>query len=81
MLETNMDKWEAQAITKGVLLGKREGKREGEALALQRLLTKRFGVLPVDIAQMVAAAGTEQIEAWLDRVQHRRFGRNLPAAG
>ena len=45
-----------------------KGKREGEALALQRLLTKRFGTLPADIAQMIAAAGPEQIEAWLDEV-------------
>ena len=70
MLETNMDKWEAQAIAKGALLGKLEGRLEGrlegEAFALQRLLTKRFGAIPVDVAQMIAAAGPEQIEAWLD---------------
>lgn len=76
MLETNIDQWKAKAIAEGILLGeqrglqigKLEGKLEGEALALQRLLTKRFGALPADIAQKIAAAGPEQIEAWLDRV-------------
>ena len=52
----------------GRIEGKIEGRLEGEALALQRLLTKRFGTLPVDIAQMIAVAGSEQIETWLDSV-------------
>ena len=30
---------------KGLLKGKQEGKLEGEALILQRQLTKRFGIL------------------------------------
>ena len=53
---------------KGRLEGKLEGKLEGEAQALQRLLSRRFGALPAEVAQQISAAEAEQIEAWLDRV-------------
>lgn len=45
-----------------------KGKLEGEALTLERLITKRFGPLPADVAQQINAAGAEQIEACLDLV-------------
>jgi hypothetical protein len=50
----------------GVQQGKLEGKLEGEALALQRLITKRFGGLPAVIAAQITAASQAQIEAWFD---------------
>ena len=43
-----------------------EGKQEGEALALQKLLAKRFGVIPVEITAQIANASLEQIEQWFD---------------
>ncbi|MFZ4539587.1 Rpn family recombination-promoting nuclease/putative transposase [Propionivibrio sp.] len=64
MLETNLDRIRANAIAEGVLLGK----FEAEALVLQRLLNKRFGPLPAEVAAQINAARPEQIEAWLDRV-------------
>ncbi|MFZ4539915.1 Rpn family recombination-promoting nuclease/putative transposase [Propionivibrio sp.] len=64
MLETNLDRIRANAIAEGVLLGK----FEAEALVLQRLLNKRFGPLPAEVAAQISAAGPEQIEAWLDLV-------------
>lgn len=42
--------------------------QKGEALVLQKLLTKRFGVLPTDAAGKIAAASAEQIDTWVDRV-------------
>ena len=45
---------------------KLEGRQEGEALALQKLLAKRFGVIPVEITQQIANASVEQIEQWFD---------------
>ena len=70
MLEANIDQWKAKAVAEGVLLGKREGKLEGklegEALALQRLLVRRFGPIPSAIAGQIASANLEQIETWFD---------------
>lgn len=45
---------------------KAEGVQQGEALALQRLLTKRFGAIPTGIAARLAAASVEDIERWFD---------------
>ena len=70
MLETNIDQWKAKAVAEGVLLGEQRGlqmgKIEGEALALRRLLSQRFGPIPVAIVERIAAADLEQIETWFD---------------
>lgn len=82
MLETNIDQWKAKAVAEGMLLGEQkglqigklegklegkiEGKIEGEAHALQHLLSRRFGAIPMDIVEQIAAADLEQIEAWFD---------------
>ena len=47
---------------------KAEGKAEGEALALQKLLQKRFGAVPPLVLARISAASLEQVEAWLDQV-------------
>lgn len=47
---------------------RREGIQQGEALVLERLLIKRFGVLPEDVRQRLTQASTEQLEAWTDRL-------------
>ena len=57
-----------QGMQEGKREGKREGKQEGEALALQRLLTKRFGELPVQLSARINEADLVQIEQWLDRI-------------
>jgi hypothetical protein len=46
--------------------GRQEGEKKGEALALQRLLTKRFGTISSDVTAKIAGATVEQIEAWFD---------------
>lgn len=47
---------------------KAEGRAEGEALALQKLLAKRFGVVPSAVTARIGEASGEQIDAWLERV-------------
>ena len=42
--------------------------QRGEALLLQRLLTRRFGALPNDIVGQIAAATSAELELWGDRV-------------
>ena len=60
MLETNIDRWEAQAIARGV--------QRGEAFLLQRQLTRRFGELSAAQQARLAAATPAQLETWGDRV-------------
>lgn len=62
MLGENIKSWFEEYEDKG----RREGRREGESLALQRLLSKRFGAIPSNITVQIASASVEQIEAWLD---------------
>lgn len=62
---------------------KAEGKAEGEALALQKLLQKRFGTVPPDVLAAISAASLAQIDGWLDRVLDgatldELFGRAKP---
>jgi hypothetical protein len=59
---------ERLGIEKGMQQGMQQGKLEGEALALQRLLAKRFGPLSAAIAAQIAAATPEEMESWLDAV-------------
>ena len=52
---------------KGLQQGLQEGKQQGEMLALQRLLAKRFGVIPVETVALLSHASLEDIERWFDR--------------
>jgi hypothetical protein len=40
----------------------------GEAVALLRILQRRFGVLPDDVAACLRSAPLSQIEEWFDRL-------------
>ena len=62
MLADKLEVWAKAYIEEG----KQEGKQEGEALALQKLLAKRFGVIPVGITEQIANASLLQIEQWFD---------------
>ena len=52
----------------GIQTGRQEGMQVGEALALQKLLTKRFGAIPAETIGKITTASTAQIDAWLDLV-------------
>ncbi len=56
------------AREEGIEIGKAEGKAEGAAAVLTRLLSKRFGPLSPDAAQRLQTATVEQLELWTDRV-------------
>ena len=47
--------------------GMRKGVQRGESIALQRLLTRRFGAIPAELATKIAGASLEQVEAWFDQ--------------
>ncbi len=48
--------------------GLNQGLSQGQAKTLLRQLTKRFGELPVEIAQRVAAASSTNLDLWTDRI-------------
>ena len=74
MLADRLEQWALAYIAEGELKGKQEGRQEGkqegrqegEMLALQRLLSKRFGTLPADITRSISNASVETIERWFD---------------
>jgi predicted transposase YdaD len=60
-----------EGLQEGKLQGLQEGElnglQKGEMLALQRLLAKRFGVIPMEIVALISQAPLEDIERWFDR--------------
>ena len=48
MLADKVEEWAKAYIAEGKQEGRQEGLQQGEVLALQRLLAKRFGVIPAD---------------------------------
>jgi hypothetical protein len=67
-LAERMVEWAEGYKAQGVQTGIQQGMQQGEALALQKLLSKRFGVIPMEIASQISTATSQQIEAWLDLV-------------
>ncbi|MDD3355049.1 Rpn family recombination-promoting nuclease/putative transposase, partial [Zoogloea sp.] len=45
-----------------------QGIEQGEARALQKLLTRRFGALPGELVARIGAAPVAQIDVWMERV-------------
>ena len=64
MLADKLEEWAKAFIAEG----KQEGRKEGEVLALQKLLAKRFGVIPLDITAQISVASAQEIDSWLIRV-------------
>ena len=72
MLAERLEEWalgyKAEGMQTGMQQGKAEGIQQGEALALQKLLSKRFGAMPSEVLTKIAGASPEQVDAWLDQV-------------
>jgi len=70
MLADKLEEWAhgyiAEGELKGKQLGLQKGRQQGEMLALQRLLAKRFGVIPVEIVALISQAPLEDTERWFD---------------
>ena len=56
-----------QGLQEGLQKGELNGLQKGEMLALQRLLAKRFGVIPMETVTLISQAPIEDIERWFDR--------------
>ena len=55
-----------KGIQQGLQQGIQQGVQQGEALALQRILGRRFGYIPPTIKDRITTASIDQVEAWLD---------------
>ena len=55
-------------IEKGLEQGIQQGMQQGQARVLMRLLTQRFGDVPVWVAQRLHKAGIDELEAWAEAV-------------
>jgi hypothetical protein len=67
MLADRLEEWAHSYIAEGELKGELKGLQQGEMLALQRLLAKRFGVIPMETVSLISQAPLEDIELWFDR--------------
>lgn len=67
-----MERGYKQGHKKGHKEGQKEGRmdgvRQGQALLLERLIVKRFGSLPKEMHQRIAAADTSQLSMWGEAV-------------
>ena len=63
MLAERLEEWAHGYKAEGV----QQGMQQGELLALQKLLTKRFGTIPAGISAQIASASLEHIEVWFDQ--------------
>ena len=66
-LAERIKEWAADYKQEGRQEGRQEGMHQGESMALQKLLVRRFGTLPPQSVQAIAAASLSDIEIWFDR--------------
>ena len=64
--EICIEKGIQQGMQQGLQQGMQQGMQAGETIALQRLLTKRFGPLADDLTTTLEKASLQQIEIWFD---------------
>ncbi len=76
MLSERLEEWAhaykaegmQSGMQQGIEKGMQQGMQQGEIYALQRLLSKRFGLISEQYLTRIQSASLEQIEHWLDRV-------------
>jgi predicted transposase YdaD len=72
MLSQRIEKWakefQAEGERKGRAMGVEEGRLEGQARVLDRLLTRRFGDLPAWVRERLGSATEAQLESWTEAV-------------
>ena len=68
MLAERVKEWTKTWVEQGLEKGREQGRQEGEAALLLRLLERKFGPLPEEVRQRVAAADSDALLAWGERV-------------
>ncbi len=65
--EALMEQGKARGLAEGEARGLAKGLERGEARGLTRLLERRFGPLPPEVRDRIAAGGLGDLDSWLDR--------------
>ncbi|MBI3472395.1 MAG: DUF4351 domain-containing protein [Candidatus Solibacter usitatus] len=68
VIDPMQDEFCRKLYQQGLTAGRAEGRAEGEAAFLLRVLAKRFGTLPAWAQEMVRAANEERLNDWSERV-------------
>jgi len=55
--------------------GRKEGRKEGTRLILQKQINKRFGVVPRDIEERINALEQPQLEELAEKILENKHGR------
>lgn len=64
-----VETWRREAIQEGIQQGVKQGLEQGERKLLLRQLRRRFGAeVDGEMERRIAAASSEQIEIWAERV-------------
>ena len=66
---TSIERLEREKVyQQGMTQGLTQGMSKGESRLLRRLLEKRFGPLPVTVAEKLEAASVQELDTWGDAV-------------
>ena len=57
-----------RARDEGMQQGMQQGRVEGERVVLERLLLRRFGLLPPEVAERLSEASATDLETWAENV-------------
>ena len=57
-----------EGMRQGRVEGEQQGLVEGERTVLERLLRRRFGLLPTQVDERLRGASTADLEAWAENV-------------
>lgn len=68
MLEKRVEEWNRELREEGRLVGLKEGRKEGEAALLLRLLERKFGRLKPSTRKRVQGADAERLLDWGERL-------------
>ncbi len=68
MIAENAIDWSAQWRQEGETIGRRKGRREGEADLLLRQLSRLYGPLAPEVERRVRGAEADQLLVWAERV-------------
>ena len=68
VIERARDEGMRQGMRQGMQQGMRQGRVEGERAVLERLLRRRFGLLPPEVAERLSQASAADLETWAENV-------------
>ncbi len=57
-----------EGVRQGRVEGEQQGLVQGERTVLERLLQRRFGILPTQVAERLRHASTTELETWAENV-------------